>query len=82
MTENTFEDKIYLTPKEVAAYLSVSRTTVSKLVEKGILPKPHVLTERVRRFKRSDIDAALSGEWSDRTVVDVRRAQILKGLKG
>lgn len=59
-TNTEINDKKFLTPKEVAQYLGVSRSTVSKLVRDGVLPEPKELSPRVRRFSREDVDAALN----------------------
>ena len=56
MSDTDIQTKKFLTPKETALYLGVSRGTVDKLVQDGVLPAPTVLSPRVRRFKREDID--------------------------
>ena len=54
-------DSRYLDARGVADYLSISRTLVDQLVERGLLPKPIALTERVKRWDREAIDTALAG---------------------
>lgn len=75
------ENNIYLKPREVADYLRVTRGTVSRLVKAGVLPPPIVLSERVHRFRREDIEAIMRGETVSRDVVEDRRAAILRNLR-
>ena len=44
---------------DAASYVSVSPTTLDRMVKDGILPKPHLIYSRVVRFDRREIDAAL-----------------------
>jgi predicted DNA-binding transcriptional regulator AlpA len=48
-----------LNREDAAGYVSVSLNTLDRLVEDGILPKPHRIYARVIRFDRKEIDAAL-----------------------
>ncbi len=43
----------YLTKKELAAYLKVSRTIVDAFVKQGL---PHIKVVRKYLFRRSDVD--------------------------
>jgi excisionase family DNA binding protein len=54
-------EKVYLTPTEAMAYLSVSRNTLKKMVRLGMLPEPARLGSRLMRFDRSEIDRYLRG---------------------
>lgn len=49
----------YLSPKDMAAYLSVSRNMVDRLVDAGKLPKPVYLTPKLPRWDREKVDAAI-----------------------
>jgi predicted DNA-binding transcriptional regulator AlpA len=51
----------YLNAAAVAEYLSVSRNMVDILVQRGALPKPIILTSRLKRWDRLAIDAKLAG---------------------
>lgn len=51
----------YLDARTLADYLSISRTMVDQLVERGRLPKPIELTPRLKRWDREAVDAALAG---------------------
>jgi len=44
-----------LNVKEVAKMLGVSKSTVYNLINEGKLPRPIPITERLRRWKLSDI---------------------------
>ena len=44
-----------LNVKEVAKMLGVSKSTVYNLINEGKLPRPILITERLRRWKLSDI---------------------------
>jgi predicted DNA-binding transcriptional regulator AlpA len=49
----------YLRVKSVAERLDVSKSTVWRLVQQGILPKPIKLSSRTTVWKSDDIDAAI-----------------------
>jgi excisionase family DNA binding protein len=46
-----------MTAKEAAAYLQVSRDTLYRWMNSGLLPWYEVPGKRGRRFKRGDLDA-------------------------
>ena len=50
----------YMNKKQLAAYLNVSVATIRMLVNSGSLPKPLVISERIQRWKREDVDAYLT----------------------
>lgn len=52
----------YMNAQAVADYLSISRNMVDILVDRGKLPPPIPLTNRLKRWDRRAIDAALAGE--------------------
>ena len=56
MTTETTTKKKVLDPHEAAAYLSVSRTTLYRLVRTGL---PHVRLGRSLRFRSADLDGYL-----------------------
>lgn len=49
----------YLRVKSVAQRLDMSESTVWRLVQQGVLPKPIKLTPRTTVWRASDIDAAV-----------------------
>ena len=49
----------YLRAKSVAKRLDMSESTVWRLVQQGILPKPIKLTPRTTFWRSSDIDEAI-----------------------
>ena len=49
----------YLRVKSVAKRLDMSESTVWRLVQQGILPKPLKLTPRTTVWRADDIDAAI-----------------------
>ncbi len=49
----------YLTLQEVADMLKTCTKTVSRLVQRGALPKPVVLSARCLRFERGEVLAYL-----------------------
>ena len=50
----------YLTAQEVCQYITCSRSQLDALVKAGRLPEPIRLTDRMIRWDRQAIDAALS----------------------
>jgi excisionase family DNA binding protein len=50
----------YLTKQGVAAYLSISLSTVERRVKTGRLPAPLDLEGRVKRWDRDAIDSAMT----------------------
>jgi excisionase family DNA binding protein len=52
----------YLTRADVAAYLSVSPNTVSRMVDAGTLPAPIKLNGTMPRWDREAIDASLQSK--------------------
>jgi excisionase family DNA binding protein len=57
-TEEAAKMTEFLTIDEAARYLKISRTTVYRFVRQGLLV-PYRLGERVVRFRKDDLDAAL-----------------------
>lgn len=51
----------YLDTRGVADYLTISRNMVPILVQRGALPPPVQLSDRIKRWDREAIDAALAG---------------------
>ena len=49
----------YLRVKSVAQRLDMSESTVWRLTQQGVLPKPIKLTPRTTVWRASDIDAAI-----------------------
>ena len=49
----------WLTIPQAAAYLSVTRNTIYRYCDLGLLPYYELRTGRGRRFKREDLDALL-----------------------
>jgi len=49
----------YLRVKSVAKRLDVSKSTIWRLVQRGILPKPLKLSQRTTVWKAEDVDAAI-----------------------
>ena len=47
---------IWLTIPKTLKYLGVSRATLYRLMEKGVLPYYRITGTRQRRFKQSDLD--------------------------
>ena len=47
----------YLTKKELAAYLKVSRTIIDSLIRQGL---PHIRIVRKYLFRRADVDAFMA----------------------
>ena len=60
-------DRVYLTIREVAAYIKVSRPTIYSWIAKGAFPFKYYLIEsssikhRSYRFLKEDIDAWMDG---------------------
>ena len=52
-------DHQYMTPREVAVLLRVSERTIARHVKDGTIPS--FMVGRRRRFRRSDIEALVSG---------------------
>ncbi len=50
-------ESVYLTKKELLAYLKVSRTIVEKLMRQGL---PHIKLDRRVLFRREDVDAFMA----------------------
>lgn len=50
----------YLDATGVADYLSISSAMVDQLTERGVLPKPILLTKRLKRWDRDAIDQVLA----------------------
>jgi len=48
-----------LNDKQLAAYVSLSRAMVWRMVSTGDLPKPIKLPGRVTRWRREDVDRAI-----------------------
>lgn len=63
----------YLSAKDLAVYLSVSRTMVDRLVESGRLPQPIYLTPSLPRWDRDAVDAAMGKtlKSADRTLEEI-----------
>jgi len=59
MTKKPENNDRFMTVKEVADYLGVSRGTIYNYINKGILPHPTRIGLRTVRWKKSDIDAAI-----------------------
>lgn len=49
----------YFRVKSVAKRLDMSESTVWRLVQQGVLPKPIKLTNRTTVWRESDIDSAI-----------------------
>jgi len=50
-------DKDYMTPAEVCEYLQISRWTLNDMIRRGQFAKEVVISCRVRRWRKDDIDA-------------------------
>lgn len=63
----------YLSPADLASYLSISRGMIEPLVKAGRLPEPVYLTPRLPRWDREAVDAALGKNLksADRTLGDI-----------
>lgn len=48
----------FMTTKEVAEYLSIKPEMVNKMVKTGLL-KPMILSHKIRRYRKSDVDAVV-----------------------
>lgn len=58
----------YMTATDVAAFLSVTRVTVYRMIRRGQLPEPVRLSTRCSRWRRSSVEAAVArigGETAD-----------------
>lgn len=67
----------YLDAQAAAEYLSISRSTLDLLVDRGVLPKPRELTPRVKRWDREAIDKAIAaGQVDDpgQSTTDIARS--------
>ncbi|MBM3273074.1 helix-turn-helix domain-containing protein [Candidatus Kaiserbacteria bacterium] len=50
---------VWYTPSEAAAYLRVTRQTIYRYMEKGLLPYYELKSGGGRRVKQTDLDALL-----------------------
>jgi excisionase family DNA binding protein len=50
----------YLSPKEIAASLGVTRRTLRRWKSQGRIPAPARISSQCLRYKRSDIEKALA----------------------
>jgi len=55
----------YLTAEQAAEYLGLAVGTIYNRVHKGTIP--HYKRERTLRFRRSELDQWIRGEWPDLT---------------
>ena len=55
------QDDAFISVAELARMLNVSRKTIRVWSLRGVLPEPIRLGERVLRWRRSDVMAALGG---------------------
>lgn len=62
------------TAKDVAAFLSVSRTWVYQQAEAGLMPVRRLPGSPLLRFDEAEIRAYAKGEWKPPTVVPIKRA--------
>lgn len=51
----------YIDAEALAEYISVSRSSIPRLIKDGVLPPPIELTEKIKRWDREAIDAKLAG---------------------
>lgn len=49
----------YMTRAQLAAYLGVSRATVTNLIKRRVIPAPVKMGTKMLRWKRSDVDRYL-----------------------
>lgn len=56
LCKSNFSDDVWLTMPQAIEYLQVSRRTLYRLMDEGILPYYRITGTRQRRFKRSDLD--------------------------
>lgn len=49
-------DREYMTPGEVCTYLRISRWTLNNLVKEGRFAPPLILTTKLRRWRKVDVD--------------------------
>lgn len=54
-------DKILMTVKDAAEYLSVSVSTFRRSIEPALKGKRIIFSEKCFRYKRSDVDAYVQG---------------------
>ena len=55
----------YLTIEAACGYLSVTRNTLNRMVDEGLIPKPIRMGPRLIRFDREEID-----QWLDRAFME------------
>ena len=48
-----------MTPSQVAAYVGVNRVTIYRMLNKRAFPPPMRISERVVRWRKSELDAWL-----------------------
>lgn len=49
----------FLTIEELAGSLKVGRASIDRMVDDGRLPKPMVISKRIRRWRRSEVEKYL-----------------------
>ena len=65
----------YIDAETLADYISVSRSSLPRLIKDGVLPAPIDLTDKIKRWDREAVDAKLAGtaQSPTRTASDVAR---------
>ena len=51
----------YIDADALADYISVSRSSIPRLIKDGVLPAPIELTSKIKRWDREAVDAKLAG---------------------
>lgn len=59
VASKTSEDR-YFSPAQLAAYLNVGLRSVWRWVHDGTLPQPIRITDRVVRWRKSEVDSHLA----------------------
>jgi excisionase family DNA binding protein len=49
----------YMSREQLAAYLGVSVAQIKSLVSSGTIPEPFKISQRIVRWKKADVDAAI-----------------------